>query len=260
MMKVDRVWCDLRRDLFCGYITQSIVDRLAQSTHPDAPFLLEHATPFVNGLHSEFVQWLLELDDPRGKLYAKFICIIHGEIPLVDHPLSLLLRARTVEEYEHVALTYNEPEAWFQAARLLLWFHNDDNKYNTYMKNAADLGHDDAMVSFACSLPILERMSYIAVLSQHRIQGLLQRWHSRIAKGGEKCHYAAGRISTRGEWCEFYRDQIKRARKATLTGILCLKRVGIHRDVIPIIARLVWNDRGQTIYSERPRRSKRLKK
>ena len=219
--------------------------------------------------------------DPILKLYAIYYQTRryymdtrwHREAPpVLDHSLSYLLRAKTVEELLHVISTYNEPFAH------VLLFERTDNYASLWP--AVEMDEPIAMIQLLTAdppLPIATRtnlwLHYIDCDDfNEACRDLRFAYCDRPSvdlRDNIRLRFLTGRLvvyaKAQGsgrlyrECASTYTFQIQSCRAAVRTAYWCLRRkLGMCRDVATMIVKLLWNTREECLYE--PRRSERIKR
>ena len=246
-MKVTRAWYELRKQLYdCKDATDAMITSLRECDHPDAVFFLRILKPGMTWLR---VYEALRRDrDPLSRLYYDWF---RGKVetPRMDHSLSDLIYARTLDDYKQVALKWNEPDAWYVIGEF---------------GRAADMGHIFAMGSYAYQTN--DGAKAYALFSElfntHNVCDIYfskQDTPSYRFYIGKFCSEHSS--SQFGNYCsdiDYYNQQVSIARDATVTWLMCARRLRVCRDVARLIGTLIWASRIDTKY-EPLRRSKRLK-
>ena len=278
-MKITREWHELRQRLFRvnGTVTESIIVDLNAAPHPDGPYLAK-IIPLGADQKALFA-FLIDHPEPLARLYGFWAAwrANHGrkyDAPIIDHSLSYFMRARTVEDYEEVAETYNEPDAWFEvgkfasfgyfyaasmgdsraAYRVLL--HIEQHNTPVSMDTIIDyirITCTEPCSSTSCHVKyaLRKRRKQIGVdrALGYRFGQLIYEFEDYIIY---KCSCDTSNDGNLRAYRNFYLIEISAARKRVVTTILCLRHIGMYRDLTNLIARLVWADRGTYFDLEEP--------
>lgn len=277
-MKVTRAWNRLRNDLFNDRVPiEDVLARLQASDHPDAPVLYN----FLNSVkHTDRTLVMPKL----ARSHHDSVVALYGELhsvrenwrgysglpPVLDHSISYLLTAVTLDAVKEVADTYNEP-----LAHVIMWMHTD---YSS-LQPAIDLDESVALEQLLLHQPPMSNavrtelwLKYIECDTFNKASDYLLVAYcdnpDTELRPDETLRYLTGRLvvhakaQKRGglyrDCASTYKFQLARYREASLAAYWCLRKRGVVKDVVRMIGQLVWSSRAECLY--KPRRSKRVKK
>ena len=277
-MKITKEWHELRLRLFRvnGTVTESIIADLNAAPHPDGPYLAK-IVPLGADRKALFA-FLIDHPEPLARLYGlwavwRYIRVTeHFVHPDLDHSLARLLSARRRYDYEEVANIYNEPDAWIElgdfdscrkaaslgdpiASNLCLGSRTTITAAENFGYARFLMVYDSGLYNYCVSC-FLWRYCYASKQICYYIGRLVDEFSASLEQQRfDEPAYLRRMVSCRA----FYLSEITAARKRVVTTILCLRRLGMYRDLTNMIAHLVWADRDQVEIPIEPI-FKRLKK